>query len=91
MELRAHQRLNRIAQMVRPGQGAEQLTVQACASPSLMEQEGQAAARLAALKVCFLQGPGDKGVPLASQSEIEANFKKKGLDYVWLRTQAKSQ
>jgi len=89
MELRAHQRLKRIAQMVRPGQGAEQLTVQACASPSLMEQEGQAAARLAALKVCFLQGPGDKGVPLASRSEIEANFKKKGLDCVWAEDASK--
>jgi len=83
MELRAHHRLNRIAQMVRPGQGPEQLTAQACASPSLMEQEGQAAARLAALKVCFLQSPGDKGVPLASRGDIEANFKKKGMDCVW--------
>uniref|UniRef100_A0A7S0FQF2 Glycerate dehydrogenase n=1 Tax=Pyrodinium bahamense TaxID=73915 RepID=A0A7S0FQF2_9DINO len=53
------------------------------AAPSIAELEGEAIGRFAAVKVVLLK-VGERGVPLASQGEVEKLFKQRSLEPVWV-------
>jgi len=54
-----------------------------CAGPTIRELEGEAIGRFAGVKVVLLR-IGERGVPLASQAEVEKLFQQRSLQPVWV-------